>query len=116
MGKPTEVENVSIKRLENLADILESGTATNRDRDEALGTVMRMWAAERRFGLLSMEEFEDHKKSKDDHDFDTLFKYHIANCPNKRVEWNAAKTWSIIFVALTASGTITGIVYMIFVR
>jgi len=98
MGKPTAVETVSLERLKTLAERLENGTANDRDRDEALGTALKMFAAERELGLVSMDELERH----------------ILTCPNRHTQWNAAKAWTIIISTLTACGTIFGIFYMAF--
>lgn len=99
MGKPTAVENVSLERLKTLAERLENGTANDRDRDEALGTTLKMFAAERELGLVSMDEFERH----------------VRDCPALRIKsttWNAAKGWTIFGSVLTACGTVFGIFYM----
>lgn len=110
MGKPTAVENVSLERLKTLAERLENGTATERDRDEALGTTLKMFAAERELGLVSMDELERHKQ--EDHDIEEAIRQHIANCPNKHSTWNAAKAVSIIASVVTICGTVFGIFYM----
>lgn len=110
MGKPTAVENVSLERLKTLAERLENGTANERDRDEALGTTLKMFAAERELGLVSMDELERHKK--DDHDIEAAVRLHVANCPNKQPAWNSAKAWTIIVSVITACGTVFGIFYM----
>ena len=110
MGKPTAVENVSLERLKTLAERLENGTASERDRDEALGTTLKMFAAERELGLVSMEELERHKK--EDHDVEAALHAHVVEFHGKATQWNAAKAWTIILSVLTACGTVFGIFYM----
>ena len=112
MGKPTAVENVSLDRLKTLAERLENGTASDRDRDEALGTTLKMFAAERELGLVSVDELDRHKK--EDHNIAEAVRVHIANCPNKQAQWNSAKAWTIIVSVITVCGTIFGIFYMAF--
>ena len=93
MGKPTEVEKISLDRLKTLANRLESGEATERDRDEALGTTLRMFAAEREMGLVSVGEL----------------KSHIKTCPHRsRFGPSAAVT------VITVSGMLVGLAVKLF--
>jgi len=102
MGKPTRVEDVSLDRMSTLASRLEDGGATEKDRDEALGTILKMFVAERRMGLVSVGEFNELKRQ----NMQDLAA-HVAGCPHqktKKLGWPAAST--IITVVLSVVGLI----------
>lgn len=98
MGRPTEVEKISLEDMTRLAERLESGQASDADVRRALGMVLKMFVAERMLGLTSVPEFERHIRDC------PARKNYIETQQNRLLTWPVAAT--VITIILSAVGLI----------
>lgn len=108
MSVPTEMEIILLERLNDLAELLQAGKATQQDRDEALGSVLKIFYRERVAGLVTLAEFTKFKSS-------VVLKHEcekkVQDCPyrKKLFGWPAAVTCITLIIGIL--GLVSAVIF-----